>query len=157
MCITDVYEPNDAGEIAEAVASEAETIFAEESVLAAKLDIPDDSMGIDVYIVCMCGRSLCGLYIEVAMWSRRDLFGHICICPACMSGMTGPTRSTLIPRRRDMTLPQYRFCFTSGTTPEGRITRCVDEDATQSAPQIGTVNGLEVDDNTLLHGLMGLQ
>ena len=67
VCITDVDKPNDTGEIAEAIASGAETISAEENVRAGQLGISGDSMGIDVYILWMYERASCKLHIGVSI------------------------------------------------------------------------------------------
>ena len=45
VCITDVDKPNDTGEIAEAIASGAEMISAEENMRDGKLGISGDSRG----------------------------------------------------------------------------------------------------------------
>ena len=67
VCITDVDKPNDTGEIAEAIASGAEVISAEENVRAGQLGISGDSMGIDVYILWMYERASCKLHIGVSI------------------------------------------------------------------------------------------
>ena len=158
VCIKDVDEPHDIGEIAETIASEAETISAEEGARAGELDILESPMGIDGYVIWKYKRPSCGLYVEVTIWSRHDLFGTTLIRTTCMSdGCADPTRSTLMPRRRNVTMPQYRFCFTSITPLDGHLTRFAGEDAVQPALPMNTVIGLEVEAHAFLHEIPGLQ
>ena len=94
--------------IREAAEAAAPAMAAEEQELdeeARELGMPDDSIGMDAYIINLQRRCLGGPYKEGTVRSQRDLFGVFLDRPAGMPEiMAGQSRSISVTRRHEQTI-----------------------------------------------------